>query len=128
MSETKAPVGYLFQMTCDTGNGKHLTISGNFGIDADAATMNTEVDKINVVFDRLRAMHEAPLIAERIEGSKGQLESLIADLAQYNKKHPDTAKHRDESLVFKMEANIAAARVNIAKGEVLLAETQLKAA
>lgn len=126
MSE-KAPVGYLFQMTCDTGNGKHLTISGNFGVGDTVAFMNTEVDKVGLVMDRLRAQHELPLIEERIEGTRGQLESQVADLQRYDRQHPVGAKHRDEGLIDKMNANIAMLRVNIAKGEIALAQAQLKA-
>jgi hypothetical protein len=123
MSDTKEAPGYLFQFTCDCGNGRQLTVSGNFDKGAEVPSMNAEVDKLSIVFDRLRAQHEAPLIVERLEGSRGQLESMVNDLEQYHKKHPKP----DASLVLKMEAQIAAARVNIAKGEILLAQTQLKA-
>jgi hypothetical protein len=127
MDHSKTPVGYLFQMTCDTGNGKHLTISGNFALDATTDTMNAEVDKIGVVFDRLRAQHEMPLILERIEGTEGQLQQMEDDLELYMKKHPEGAKHREESMINKMQAGIAALKVNIAKGQLAYAEAQLKA-
>jgi hypothetical protein len=127
MDHSKTPVGYLFQMTCDTGNGKHLTVSGNFALDADTGTMNAEIDKIGVVFDRLRAKHELPLILERIEGTQGTLQQMQDDLELYEKKHPEGAKHRDEAMINKMRANIAAINVNIAKGQIAYAEAQLKA-
>lgn len=126
MSETKAPVGYLFQMTCDCGNGKNLVVSGNFDVGADAGTMNGEVDKINAVFDRQRAKHEAPLIEERVEGAKQQLESQEADLAAFRESHPNL-KTLDKQTVRKMELQIASSKVAITRGEITLAETQLKA-
>lgn len=121
---TKTP-GYLFHLVCDTGNGKQLQVSTNFPADASVATMNSEVDKINEVMDRLRAKHEVPLIEERLEGTREQLESQSADLEQYMKKYGEKA--RDQAQVNKMQQQIAALRVAIAKGEITLAQTRLKA-
>lgn len=124
MSDTKTP-GYLFHLVCDTGNGKQLQVSTNFPADASIATMNAEVDKINEVMDRLRAKHEVPLIEERLEGTRQQLESQEADLELYLKKYGE--KSRDQANVNKMQQQIAALRVSIARGEITLAQTRVKA-
>lgn len=127
MSETTKPVGYLFQMTCDCGNGKQLHVSGNFPVDATTAYMNTEIDKIDAAFDRQRAKHELPLIAERIEGTRQQLESRESDLEQLIKQHPNPRDNSPvNSTIHKAKAEIAALKVAIARGEITLAETQLK--
>lgn len=125
---TKAP-GYLFQITCDCGNGKNLHVSGNFPVGADSAHMNGEVDKINAVFDRQRAKHEVPLIEERIEGTKQQLESREADLELLIKQHPNlNDKSPIHSNINKAKAEIAALKVSVVRGEITLAETRQKAA
>ncbi len=124
MSDTKTP-GYLFHLVCDTGNGKQLQVSTNFPSDTTIEAMNAEVDKINTVMDRLRAKHECPLIEERLEGTRQQLESQETDLELYLKKYGEKA--RDAAQVNKMQQQIAALKVAIARGEITLAETRLKA-
>ena len=125
-NETKAPVGYLFQMTCDCGNGKTLHVSGNYAQDATAADMNAEIDKINDTFDRMRAKHEVPLIEERLEGTRLELESHQADLETFRRVHPHP-KALDEQSMRKQEHKIASLKVAIARGEITLAQTKLKA-
>ena len=120
----KTTVGNLYQFTCDIGNGSSLSISGNFPLGADTATMNEVLDPIKAVYTRFRAQHEAPLIAERIEGTKGQLEQAEIDYAEYMRKHE---KARDVKLVARMEMQLADLRVNISKGEIALLEALEKA-
>ena len=124
MSDTKAP-GFLFQMTCDIGNGKNISISGNWPVGVDIEAINADVDMFNEAFDRQRAKHEAPLIEERLEGTRQQLESMLSDKEVYLKKHHEKA--RDAALMNKMDQQIAQMRVAIARGEITLAQTQLKA-
>ena len=125
-NETKAPVGYLFQMTCDCGNGKTLHVSGNYALGATAADMNAEIDKINDTFDRMRAKHEVPLIEERLEGTRIELESKVGDLETFRRTHPNP-KVLDQQNMRKQEHNIASLKVAIARGEITLAQTKLKA-
>lgn len=120
-------VGYLFQFTCDIGNGKNLHVSGNFDKGASTAEMNAEVDKIDAAFDRKRAQHEAPLIEERLEGMRMQLESREADLALFLEQHPNL-KGMHEANVNKMRQEIVLLNIQKTRGEITLAQTRAKAA
>lgn len=126
-TETKNPPGFLFQLTCDCGNGKTIAVSGNWSADVGIEKINGDIDLINQAFDRQRAKHEAPLIEERIEGTENQMVQLMGDMEIYDKQHPPGAKHRSEEHVNKMRAQLASLKVAIARGEVTLAETRQRA-
>jgi hypothetical protein len=123
MSDATKPLNpsYLFQLTCDCGNGKNLVVSFNADNKASAAELNAEVDKLNVVFDRQRAKHDAPLLEERVEGTRLEIERLETELEQYRVKHPGRAL--DQNLVSKLELQIKSAKIALARGEITYEKT-----
>lgn len=118
--------GYLFQFTCDIGNGKSINVSGNYPVGASTEFMNEEIDKIDAAFDRKRAQHEAPLIEERVEGTRMQIESRESDLELFLKAHPNI-KGAMEANVNKMRQEIVVLKIQLARGEITLAQTRAKA-
>lgn len=124
--DSTTTAGYLFQFTCDIGNGKSINVSGNFDKGASTADMNAEVDKIDAAFDRKRAQHEAPLLEERTEGIRMQIESREADLELFEQQHPG-AKGQFASNVNKMKQEIVMLQIQLARGQITLAQTQKRA-
>jgi len=131
MSEaTKAAPGYLFQLTCDCGNGKNIVVSFNPNFDDDLAALNARVDLVNAIFDRQRAKHEAPLLEEKIEGTKQQIEAFEAELEAYVATHAEPSragqkgpKILDQGLVDNLKLKIKHAQVALARGEITYMET-----
>jgi hypothetical protein len=123
MSDATKPLNpsYLFQLTCDCGNGKTLVVSFNADSKSTAGDLHGEVDKINAVFDRQRAKHEAPLLEERVEGTRLEIERLETELGQYRVKHP--GKSLDQNLVSKLELQIKSAKIALARGEITYEKT-----
>jgi hypothetical protein len=124
-TETKAAPGYLFQMTCDFGNGKNMVVSGNWPVGVEIDTINADIDKFNKAFDRQRAIHEIPLLREKIEGTKLEIQSREEDLDLFLKTHP-SPKGPIAQNVNKMKHEIVALKIALTRGEIVLAETELK--
>lgn len=122
MTDTAKPEpGFLFHYTADLGDGTRLDISGNWPKGASKELMMEQTDTIKAVFSRLRAQHEIPLIQERIDGTKAQLEQKEADYAAYMEgRH---SKATDKAMVARLQLEITTLKIAITKGEITLAET-----
>lgn len=127
MHEPKTP-GYLFQFTANMGNGMQLNVNGNFAVGASTADMNTEVDKVKGVFDRLRAQHEVGIIEANLEEMRRQLVSQEFDLQQTDARNGDRKLSGQDSInLQRMRQQITATKIEITKGEIKLVELKAKA-
>lgn len=120
---TEKTPAHVYSFVTDTGNGQQLSINGTWGPEVPVNQMHRDVDKLKAVGDRLRAMHELPLLMDRINGMKGQLEVQELDFAEHMRKHE---KARDIKMTARLELGLANLRVEISKGEIAYLEAAKK--
>ncbi len=87
MSEVKKEeIGYAWNFAADLGNGRQLSVSGNFAKGITAEGINQEVDKIRSVIDRQQAKSASRAAGEEIETLVLRLDSAKEDLAMLDEK------------------------------------------
>lgn len=106
----KAELGYVWQFVADLGNGRQLSINGNFNKDASAEVINKEVDKIRSVVDRQQAKAASMGAEQEIEQLILRKASAEEDLAMI-----DTKNEAKGSLTAQERSQREAAIIHLSK-------------
>jgi len=82
----KEDIGYIFGLVSDLGNGRQLSVSGNFPEGASVKSMNIEVDKLRRVVDRQQAKSASRGASDEIEVLALRKKGAIDDLTKIDAK------------------------------------------
>lgn len=83
----KEEIGYAWNLVADLGNGRQLSISGNFPKGATSESVNTEFDKMVGAFNRQQAKSAAIAVEQEVDRLVLQREEAVKDLAMIDEKH-----------------------------------------
>jgi hypothetical protein len=119
MTDEKKDVGYLFQVSCDLGNGRNCVISGNFDKQASKDLMGHELDKINTVLERQRAAAEVPLLETELALRNERLRGVQEEFERLNAKQIAGEKltSQDKMNLQNFQASITGAKADIERGQ-----------
>lgn len=116
MTTEPEKIGYAWSFIGDLGNGKQISMSGNFLKGTSLAEMNAEVDKINSVIDRQQAKAASVGVKQEIGQTQLRLKSAIADFTAIEAKstekgHLSVAERQQREIaanhITKMEEDLA---------------------
>jgi hypothetical protein len=90
MTEPKnKEIGYAHSFIADLGNGRQISITGNFPVGADAAMMNVEMDKLFGVGNRLQAKAALAGASDEVEQAEFRAKVAKEDIEKHATKHKE---------------------------------------
>lgn len=88
MTEVKKDeIGYAWNLVADLGNGRQLSISGNFAKGATPESINSEFDKMVGAFNRQQAKSAAIGVEQEVDRLVLQRDGAVKDLTMIDDKH-----------------------------------------
>lgn len=124
--------GYIFNLTADLGNGRNLTVTGNFPVDVTTAQINEELDKFTTAINRKQSQASVPGIEKKVIQLKDILATTEKQLADLGARHQEKFPHgrlpeAEQQNVFNTETEIRAKKDMIRYEEMLLERTRKEA-
>lgn len=123
-------VGHTYEVNVQLGGGAVMAIRGSFELGADTAKMNSEIDTIWPVIERLQARASIEVFEAELARKFAEKKRNLEMYEQHEKLMPDEtpaqqeAKRKNLATIKKIDEDLAA---DILEGEKKLAEVRAKA-